>query len=142
TRRRIDVYVPHGHDGAGLPLLVDLAGFLSGGPAHSNWRNFGENLPERLDRLIGAGLMPPAVVAMPDCFTRLGGNQYINSRVLGPWADILMMEMVPLVEQHFVCGGEGRRAVFGKSSGGYGALVHALLYADFWAAAAAHSGDV
>lgn len=142
TRRRIDVYVPHGHDGAGLPLLVDLAGFLSGGPAHSNWRSFGESLPERLDRLIADDLMPPAVVAMPDCFTRLGGNQYINSTVLGPWADILIEEMVPLVEQHFVCGGEGRRAVFGKSSGGYGALVHALLHADFWAAAAAHSGDV
>jgi S-formylglutathione hydrolase FrmB len=32
--------------------------------------------------------------------------------------------------------------VFGKSSGGYGALVHAMLYADFWSAAACHSGDM
>src|SRR5690606_12357750 len=72
--RRIDVYVPHGHTGGDLPLLVDLAAFLSGGPAHGNWRNFGENLCERLDRLIGEGSMPPVVVAMPDCFTRLGGN--------------------------------------------------------------------
>jgi enterochelin esterase-like enzyme len=142
TGRRIDVYLPHGHTGAALPLLVDLAGFLSGGPAHSNWRNFGENLPERLDRLIAEDLMPAAVVAMPDCFTRLGGNQYINSTVLGPWADILIREMVPLVEQQFACGGVGRRALFGKSSGGYGALVHALLHADFWSAAASHSGDI
>ncbi len=141
-RRRLDVYVPHGHDGAGLPLLVDLAGFLSSGPVHSNWKGFGENLPERLDRLIAAGTLPPVVVAMPDCFTRLGGNQYINSAVLGPWADVLRQEMVPLVEQSFHCGGHGHRGVFGKSSGGYGAIVHALLYPDFWSAAACHSGDM
>lgn len=140
--RRIDVYVPYGHSGAGLPLLVDLAAFLSGGPAHSNWRNFGENLCERLDRLIGEGSMPPVVVAMPDCFTRLGGNQYINSSVMGPWADILREEVVPQVEARFGCGGPGRRGVFGKSSGGYGALVHGLLYPDFWSGVVSHSGDV
>lgn len=140
--RRIDVYVPHGHDGSGLPLLVDLAAFLSGGPAHAGWRSFGENLCERLDRLIGEGSMAPVVVAMPDCFTRLGGNQYINSSVLGPWADILREEVVPLVEGRFGCGGAGRRGVFGKSSGGYGALVHGLLYPDFWSGVVSHSGDV
>lgn len=142
TRRRIDVYVPHGHTGRDLPLLVDVVGFLSGGPVHSNWRNFGENLPERLDRLIATGAMPPVVVAMPDCFTRLGGNQYINSSVMGPWADVLIQEAVPLVEETFQCGGQGRRGIFGKSSGGYGAITHALLYPDFWAAAACHSGDM
>jgi enterochelin esterase-like enzyme len=141
-RRRIDVYLPHGHEGNKLPLLVDVVGFLAGGPVHSNWRNFGENLPERLDRLIASGVMPPVVVAMPDCFTRLGGNQYINSAAIGPWADILRLEVVPLVETAFGCGGEGKRGIFGKSSGGYGALVHAMLYPDFWNAAAAHSGDL
>ncbi len=142
ARRRIDVYVPHDHTGQELPLLVDLVGFLSGGPSQSGWRNFGENLPERLDRLIASGELPPVVVALPDCFTRLGGNQYINSAALGPWSDFLREEVVPLVEQRFACGGAGRRGVFGKSSGGYGALVHALLYPDFWAAAACHSGDI
>jgi enterochelin esterase-like enzyme len=142
TRRRVDVYIPAGHGGAGLPLLVDLVGFLSGGPVHTNWRNFGENLPERLDRLIAAGTLPPVVVAMPDCFTKLGGNQYINSGAVGPWADVLRDEVVPLVETEFGCGGDGRRGVFGKSSGGYGALMHALLYPDFWAVAACHSGDL
>ena len=34
------------------------------------------------------------------------------------------------------------RRVFGKSSGGYGAMVHALLHPDFWSAAAVHSGDM
>ena len=63
TERVIDVYVPHGHDGAGLPLLVDLAGYTGSGLSHSAWKNFGENLPERLDRLIGDGALPPVVVS-------------------------------------------------------------------------------
>lgn len=141
-RRRIDVYVPHGQSGAGLPLLVDLAGFHNGGPGHTNWRAFGENLPERLDRLVAAGTLPPVVVAVPDCFTKLGGNQYINSPAVGAWADFLVDEAVPLVEKHFHCGGDGKRGIFGKSSGGYGAIVHGLLYPRYWAAVACHSGDM
>ena len=52
TTRIVDVYVPHGSDGRNLPLLVDLVGFTAGGPAHTNWKNFGENAPERLDRFL------------------------------------------------------------------------------------------
>jgi S-formylglutathione hydrolase FrmB len=142
TDRRVDVYVPAGRDGAGLPLLVDLVGFTAGGPAHTNWQAFRENVPERLDRLIGEGLMPPVVVAFPDCFTRMGGNQYVNSVSTGAWADFLTSEMLNAVEGRFGCGGAGRRGVFGKSSGGYGAIVHALDHADIWSAAACHSGDM
>jgi len=122
TLRAIDVYVPNGHDGRGLPLLVDLVGFTAGGPIHTNWKNFGENVPERLDRLIATGAMPPSVVAFPDCFTKLGGNQYVNSSAMGRWDDFLLKEAIPFVESKFGCGGAGRRGVFGKSSGGYGAI--------------------
>ena len=142
TERIVDVYTPPGHDGHGLPLLVDIVGFTAGGPAHTNWKNFGENVPERLDRLIAAGEMPPVMVAFPDCFTRLGGNQYVNSVVMGRWDDFLLQEAVPFVESRFGCGGAGRRGLFGKSSGGYGAMVHALLHPEFWSAAAVHSGDM
>jgi len=142
TGRSIDVYVPAGTNGGELPLLVDLVGFTAGGPAHTNWKNFGENVPERLDRLIASGTMPPCVVALPDCFTKLGGNQYINSIVMGRWDDFLIEEAVPFVEAKFGCGGKGRRGCFGKSSGGYGAMVQAMLHPDFWNAAASHSGDV
>jgi S-formylglutathione hydrolase FrmB len=142
SARTVDVYVPAAHDGPGLPLLVDLVGFTGSGLSHTNWVGFRENLPERLDRLIGESRMPPVVVAFPDCFTRLGGNQYINSASTGPWEDFLLHEMLPAVEERFGCGGTGRRGVFGKSSGGYGAIMHALRHADIWAAAACHSGDM
>src|SRR5438067_10626004 len=107
--RVVDVYVPAGHDGQGLPLLVDLVGFTSSGLSHTNWVGFRENLPVRLDRLIGERRMPPVVVAFPDCFTRLGGNQYINSASMGAWEDFLLQEMLPTIEKRFECGGIGRR---------------------------------
>src|ERR1700688_1136098 len=140
--RIVDVYVPAGHDGQGLPLLVVLAGFTGSGLSHTNWVGFRENLPERLHRLIGEQRMPPVVVAFPDCFTRLGGNQYINSASVGAWEDFLLLEMLPVIEQRFKCGGTGRRGVFGKSSGGYGAITHALRHSDIWSAVACHSGDM
>ena len=126
TQRIVDVYVPANHDGKGLPLLVDLVGFTAGGPAHTNWRNFQENIPEQTDRLIHEGRMA----------------QYVNSSAMGNWDDFLLKEAVPFVEKQFGCGGTGKRGVFGKSSGGYGAMVHALLHPDFWSAAASHSGDM
>jgi S-formylglutathione hydrolase FrmB len=140
--RLVDVYVPPAPTASNLPLLVDLVGFGSSGPSHTNWVGFRENVPERLDRLIGEGKMPPLVVAFPDCFTRLGGNQYINSAAMGAWEDYLIGEMLPTVERQFGCGGNGRRGVFGKSSGGYGAMAHALKHPAVWAVAACHSGDM
>ncbi|MDR1828942.1 MAG: enterochelin esterase [Methylobacteriaceae bacterium] len=143
ARRRVDVYVPAGATGEGLPLLVDLVGFTGGGPVHTNWRNFGENVPERADRLIAAGEMMPAVIAFPDCFTRLGGNQYVDSAAMGAWESFLITEMLPAVETRYRCGGPGKRGVFGKSSGGYGAYSHAMRHGgSVWNAAAVHSGDV
>ncbi len=139
--RTVDVYLPAGGR-RDLPLLVDLVGFSGSGLSHTNWRAFGEHVPARLDRLIAAGAMPPVVVAFPDCFTRLGGNQYIDSVAVGRWEHFLCAEMVPALEARFGCGGAGRRGVFGKSSGGYGALIHAMRHADVWSAAACHSGDM
>ena len=76
--RELQVYLPAGWDGSRrLPLLVDLVGFTGSGQAHTNWRAFTENLPERLDRLIGTGAMPPVAVAFPDCFTRLGMTEKV-----------------------------------------------------------------
>jgi hypothetical protein len=109
TARAVDVYVSAGHDGHGLPLLVDLVGTTSSGLSHTNWTAFQENMPERLDRLIGEHLMPPVMVAFPDCFTRVGGNQYVNSAATGAWEDFLIDEMLPVIERRFGCGGAARR---------------------------------
>ena len=144
SERELAIYLPHDYSESGAPLIAlwDLAAFTNSGPGHLNWRNQGENLPDRLDRLIGLEKMPPVVVAMPDCYTSLGGNQYVNSPAVGAYADYLNEELVPFLSQRFnVPDNRGGRAVFGKSSGGYGALYLAMHYPELWGAAASHAGD-
>jgi len=144
ARRQLPVYLPAGYDEGSrrFPVLWALAPFTNSGPGQFNWKNFGENLPARLDRLIGTEAMPPVIVAAPDCFTSLGGNQYLNSQALGRYADYLLEELVPFVESELrVMTGRAHRGAFGKSSGGYGALYHAMHYPEHWGAVASHAGD-
>jgi S-formylglutathione hydrolase FrmB len=146
TRRVVTVYLPPGYDDhpeRRYPLFVDLVGFTGSGFAHLNWKAFGESVPQRLDRLVDEGRLGPVVAAFPDCFTSLGGNQYIDSAAMGHWEGFLIDEMLPRLEAEFrLLPGREHRAVFGKSSGGYGAIVHGLRRAEAWGAVACHSGDM
>ena len=146
SHRTHHVYLPPQYDTAPnkkrFPVLFDLVGYTGSGGSHTGWRSFDENVPERLDRLIGNKRMPPCIVVFPDCFTALGGNQYINSSAIGRYADFLTRELIPAVDKEFRTKADRlHRGVFGKSSGGYGALIHGMKYAKHWGAIASHSGD-
>ncbi|HIG40767.1 MAG: alpha/beta hydrolase-fold protein [bacterium] len=145
VNRQVAIYLPDQYDTSAdeYPLLVDLVGFTGSGLAHTGWKSFSESVPQRIERLITEGKMGPVIVAFPDCFTSLGGNQYINSSVLGNWADFLTLEVLAAIESRYrVRPGREFRGLFGKSSGGYGAIIHGMLYADYWGAVACHSGDM
>ncbi|MGA9572610.1 MAG: alpha/beta hydrolase-fold protein [Lysobacterales bacterium] len=145
AEREFHVYLPpdYSESSGAFVALWDFAAFSNSGPGHLNWRNQGENLPQRLDRLIGSGAMPPVVVPMPDCYSSLGGNQYVNSPAVGRYADYVVDELVPFLSRHVnVIDHRDGRGVFGKSSGGYGALVHAMNYPDTWGGLAAHAADI
>ncbi|HVE48037.1 MAG TPA: alpha/beta hydrolase-fold protein [Casimicrobiaceae bacterium] len=147
--RRLGVWLPPGYDegervgrGRRYPVIYDLVGFTGSGLAHLNWRPFDENVPERVTRLIHDKRMGPAIVVFPDCFTCLGGNQYVNSSAVGNYADFLTREIIPFVDREFrTLGHREHRGCFGKSSGGYGAIIHGMKYAKHWGAIADHSGD-
>ncbi len=144
-QRTVAVYLPEHYDAGEerYPLLVGLAGFTGSGLKLLGWQGFGESLPQRIDRLVERGAMGPVILALPDCYTSLGGNQYIDSSALGRWEEFLLEEMLPAVETRFRTLGEpSARAVFGKSSGGYGALIQAMRHGDRWGAVACHSGDI
>src|SRR3954453_8036508 len=124
-----------------FPVLYDLVGFTGSGIAHVGWKAFSENVPERASRLLHEQKMGPAIIVFPDCFTALGGNQYVNSSAIGPYADYLVREIVPFVDREFrTLASREHRGCFGKSSGGYGAIVHGMKYASTWGAIADHSG--
>ena len=147
--RKLAVWLPAQYDEGGsrgrgrrFPVLYDLVGFMGSGLSHVAWKNFSENLPERLARLVHERRMGPAIVVLPDCFTALGGNQYVNSSAIGNYADYLTREIVPFVDREFrTLAGREHRGCFGKSSGGYGAIVHGMRYPETWGAVADHSGD-
>ena len=123
-------------------MLYDLVGFTGSGLSHTNWKPFGDNVPERAARLIHEQKMGPAIFVFPDCFTALGGNQYVNSSAIGDYADYLTREIIPFVDREFrTLASREHRGCFGKSSGGYGAIIHGMKYAKHWGAIADHSGD-
>lgn len=151
--RKLAVWLPPGYDegtargkaagrGRRYPVLFDLVGFTGSGLAHLNWRPFDENVPERAARLIAERKMGPCIVVFPDCFTCLGGNQYINSSAIGRYADYLTRELIPHVDREFrTLASRDHRGCFGKSSGGYGAIIHGMKYPQYWGAIGDHSGD-
>jgi len=142
--RKVAVWLPpsYGASKARLPVLYDLVGFTGSGLSHVAWKPFGENVPERAARLIHEGKMGPVIIVFPDCFTALGGNQYINSSAIGNYADYLTREIVPFVDREFrTLASREHRGCFGKSSGGYGSMIHAMKYPRTWGAIANHSGD-
>ena len=88
--RKLGVWLPPQYDEGGkrrFPVLYDLVGFTGSGLSHTNWKPFGDNVPERAARLIRERKMGPAIIVFPDCFTALGGNQYVNSSAIGAYAD-------------------------------------------------------
>ena len=145
--RTVPVYLPWQYNSAkskyrNFPVLYDLAGFTSSGPGRVNWKNFGESIPERLDRLIAHRKLSPVVIVFPDCFTSFGGNQYIDSPAIGNYAGYLTQELIPFIDRELKSiADREHRGCFGKSSGGYGALIHGMKYTKFWGAIANHSGD-
>ena len=143
--RRLPIYLPSGYDDSTerYPVVYLLAGFAGRGSLMLNDFVFDETIQERADRLIQAGTIQPMILVLPDGFTRYGGSQYLNSSAIGRYEDHLIEEIVPFVDQHYRTKTEPSfRAIAGKSSGGYGALVLTMKHPDLFGLVACHSGDM
>ena len=139
TARDLYVWTPAGdRPEVPLPTLLAVVGFTGTGGMLFNVDPLGEDLGHRMDRLVASGACPPCRIVAPDCFTRVGGNQYINSSATGRYEDYLLDEILPFVEQRYPV---TRWGVFGKSSGGYGSFMLGVRHPDVFVALADHSGD-
>jgi len=145
--RTVPVYLPPGYDDPAqakrrYPSAYVLTGFTGRGTMLLNDNGWTEPLHKRLDRLIKSGKVQPLIAVMPDCFTKYGGSQYLDSSAHGKYETHLIRELVPYVDRTFRTKASGaHRAVLGKSSGGFGAIVHGLRHPDVFGALADHSGD-
>ncbi len=143
--RDLYVYLPPGYEtksDQAFPVVYCLAGFTGRGKMLLNDSAFTPNMAERLDVLIAMKTIKPMIVVMPDCFTRYGGSQFINSSATGNYEDHLTSEILPFVDQNLrTINDRNSRAVAGISSGGYGAMIMAMRHADLFGLAATIAGD-
>lgn len=144
SARDLCVYLPPNYEASeeNLPVVYCLTGFTGRGKMFLNDNAFAPNLAQRLDKLIAENKIKPMIAVMPDCFTYYGGSQYINSSATGDYEDYLTKEIVPFVDENFrTINDKNSRAVMGKSSGGYGALIMAMRHSDIFGLACSTSGD-
>ncbi|MEI7824218.1 MAG: alpha/beta hydrolase-fold protein [Chlorobiaceae bacterium] len=144
TERRIPVYLPPSYDGKKrFPVIYLLAGFASTGAAFMNYSFGRRSVPEMAESLIAQGKMQETIIVMPDCMTRYGGSQYVDSAATGNYESYLVDELVPCIDRTLrTLAAREHRAVAGKSSGGFGAIRLAMKHPDRFSAVACHSGDM
>jgi enterochelin esterase family protein len=144
-QRRVPVYLPPSYDESAdrrYPVVFVLTGFTSRGRALLNDNAWSPSIDDRMDLLISRGC-GEMILVMPDCLTRYGGSQYINSTATGRYQDHLVHELVPHVDRTYrTLAGREHRGVIGKSSGGYGALMLGMKHPDTFGAVACHCGDM
>jgi enterochelin esterase family protein len=138
------VYLPPGYDPAGprLPVVLVLPGFGSNHRSVVGFDPWKPNTVEAFDAQIVAGESPPALLVLPDCVTRWGGSQFLDSPATGAYQTYLAEEVIPHVDRTFrtIPAREGR-AVVGKSSGGFGALRLGMDRPELVSAIGSHAGD-
>lgn len=140
-RRDVFVYTPPDYrsDGPALPAIMVLPGYTGTGEKLLS-RGFTDvSIATRADRLIADGV-PPFLLVMPDCMTRLGGSQYVDSSGLGLYASYLVNEVRGAIDAQFST--SGRWGVTGHSSGGFGAIHLAMKHPGAFQAIASHAGDL
>jgi enterochelin esterase family protein len=146
TARRIAIWLPPSYattPARRYPVITWLSGYAGTGEMLFSGNAWQPGLGERLDRLVAAGAMGEAIVVAPDCFTRWGGAQYLDSPAIGNYETHLLTEVLPAVDDRFrTVATRAGRAIGGKSSGGFGALVLAMRHPELFAAVASHAGDM
>jgi len=141
--RPLWVYVPPGYDESSrYPSVYAIQGMAG---QVDMWRNrapLRNTVLELFDELFASGEAPPCVVVFPDCFTALGGSQYLDSPAVGRYHTYLCDEVVPWVDARYsTLDAAAHRGIMGKSSGGYGAMVTPMLRPDLFGGLATHAGD-
>ena len=143
--RPLLVYLPPGYDDdpdRRYPAVFVIQGY-SGNVAM--WRNrsaFRVPFPEAADAVFAGGQAPPAIVVFVDAWTRYGGSQFVDSPGTGRYHSYLCDEIVPWVDaQYRTLPDAAHRAIMGKSSGGFGAMITPMLRPDLFGALATHAGD-
>lgn len=145
AQRPLWIYLPPGYDqetAKRYPSIYMIQGFTG---QLDMWRNrapLRKNFLELADELFAHKEAPPCIVVWVDCWTSLGGSQFVDSPATGRYHSYLCDEIVPWVDEHYrTLPQREHRGIAGKSSGGYGAMITPMLRPDLWGGLATHAGD-
>jgi len=146
TRRPLYVYVPPGYDDnpeRRYPSVYVLQGLFGALPAwKSRTNNFRPTYIDLADELFAKRGAPPCIVVFVDAWTALGGSQFVDSPATGRYHTYLCEDVVPFVDATYrTLNDPGHRGVQGKSSGGFGAMITAMMRPDLFGGFATHAGD-
>lgn len=143
--RPLWVYLPPGYDGEPnrrYPTVYMIQGYTGHLAMWFNRTPFRQPFPELADRVFATGDVPPAIVVYVDAWTAYGGSQFLDSPGTGRYHSYLCEEIVPWVDGHYrTIADRDHRAIAGKSSGGYGAMITPMLRPDVFCGLATHAGD-
>jgi Putative esterase len=143
--RPLWVYLPPGYDAEPdrrYPSVYVIQGYTGHLAMWDNRAPFRQPFPETADAVFASGEAPPAIVVYVDAWTGFGGSQFVDSPGTGRYHSYLCDEVVPWVDTRYRTLSEpGRRAIMGKSSGGFGAMITPMLRPDLFGALATHAGD-
>lgn len=135
--RLVDVYLPEGYEDGDTryPVLYFLHG-LSGDQDQYN------NVTQTVDELITEGSIHPMIVVKPDDSGGPHGScWYTNSELYGAHEDYIVNDLVTYIDGTYrTLATRERRAIFGHSMGGFGAMKLGLYHPDVYVAWASHSG--
>jgi Putative esterase len=143
-RRPIYVYLPPGYDKSDrrYPVVYTIQGYTGHVRMWFNRMPFRRPYPELADEVFTTGDVPPAIVVYVDAWTAYGGSQFLDSLATGPYHSYLCDEVVPWVDERYrTVADREHRAITGKSSGGYGAMITPMLRPDLFGSLATHAGD-
>lgn len=143
--RPILTYLPPGYDtdsGRRYPTIYVLQGYSSHLGMAENRFPFRTPFPELVDELFADPAVPPAIVVFVDAWTAYGGSQFLDSPGTGRYHSYFCDEVVPWIDARYrTIADRDHRAVTGKSSGGYGAMITPMTRPDLFGALATHAGD-
>lgn len=143
--RPLEVYVPPGYDEEPerrYPSVYVIQGYTGQLPMWHNRAPWRPTFPELADQVFARGEAPPVIVVYVDAWTSVGGSQFLDSPGTGRYHSYLCDEVVPYVDARYrTLASRDHRAISGKSSGGYGAMITPMLRPDVFGALATHAGD-
>jgi hypothetical protein len=145
NERPVWVYTPPGYAAEPdrrYPSVYVIQGYTGHLSMWQNRSAFRQPFTETADAVFASGQAPPAIVVYVDAWTKYGGSQFVDSPGTGRYHSYLCNDVVPWVDERYRTIRERRhRAIMGKSSGGFGAMITPMLRPDLFGALATHAGD-